>query len=281
MNKVVIKYRFRLLDNGLEDIHRSQEWVLAEVFDDLHDSLSLVFGFVEEITLSPTLELEKDQFLSKTIRFGGKGLGPFMKLLYDVHCALMRVWDDYNTWGAAADCSQIVNAVDILNIFGDLLHRIVLEYRQRFPRHLLDPPGFAELHDAVRTGIGSFEVSRHIMLSDSLLHDTFQIAPKERFKNILGYDVFKSQDFDISDARIALVADFGSVDIQSEMRPGCLTFGEHGIPAFIDMVIIPLLDHVPLESVQYDPLMNLFRVFCAELAQKIVSTKKVTPFISM
>jgi len=154
LNKRVAEWKLLLHDKGLEDPSRWHEWDIPQTFGDLRDVL---FDLVQDIfeRLSALADGDADPFI-KTIRFGESGLGPLIKLLDEIHVAVQTVWGYHSP---LVDYSKLVIMMEVLNTLGDPLHQIVLEYRHRLPRHFLDPPGFAELHKAVRVGVGMFEVS--------------------------------------------------------------------------------------------------------------------------
>jgi hypothetical protein len=73
-----------------------------------------------------------------------------------------------------------------------------------------------------------------------------------------------------------LKKDFGSIDDASRMSAMALVMGPHGLNGFLDEIIDPLLDTLPINHPSYSNLMALLSTFCKELARKISNHRKVS-----
>lgn len=75
--------------------------------------------------------------------------------------------------------------------------------------------------------------------------------------------------------RAALIEDFGSVEVYSDMRDDRLLVGPFGITGMIEKLFDPLLDELPLDHPWYHILFDMFSTFAALLARRITNFKKV------
>ena len=79
----------------------------------------------------------------------------------------------------------------------------------------------------------------------------------------------------VEDFKNALIQDFGSLNVASNIRSDRLLSGPHGIDGMIEKIFYPLIDDLPLEHPLYTNLYGLLQTFAAALAQKLSNHKKV------
>ncbi|KAJ7312339.1 hypothetical protein DFH08DRAFT_448629 [Mycena albidolilacea] len=234
----------RLLDR-LDASTGEAAWSPALVFDLAADDLFPELGFL--VGFGDPEDTDYDSKFIHYFRLGPNGLQPFINFLHRLYNATVH-------WTPRLSDRELDRCIAIIDRFATPIHNGVLHLRTSIARSVYDPPGFAELHDALakhRHKLGEADYSDRLAVLDLRVgHD--------------GVPAFAT----------SLEADFGSTTSARAIRPSSLLVGPHGIDGFVEKIVIPLLDSMSPDDVSYSPLRTLLGTFCNELATKLVNHSK-------
>ncbi|KAJ7795295.1 hypothetical protein B0H14DRAFT_3554849 [Mycena olivaceomarginata] len=234
----------RLLDR-LNASTGEAAWSPALVFDLAADDLFPELGFL--VGFGDPEDTDYDSKFTHYFRLGPNGLQPFINFLHRLYNATVH-------WTPRLSDRELDRCIAIIDRFATPIHNGVLHLRTSIARSVYDPPGFAELHDALakhRHKLGEADYSDRLVVLDLRVgHD--------------GVPAFAT----------SLEADFGSTTSARAIRPSSLLVGPHGIDGFVEKIVIPLLDSMSPDNASYSPLRTLLGTFCNELATKLVNHSK-------
>jgi hypothetical protein len=129
----------RLLER-IESPTEETAWSPALVFDlaadDLFPELKFLVGFGDPE------DVDYDSKFTEYFRLGPHGLQPFINFFHRLYNATVR-------WTPRLSERELSRFIAIIDSFATPIHNGVLHLRTSVPRSLYDPPGFAELQDAL------------------------------------------------------------------------------------------------------------------------------------
>ncbi|KAJ3527972.1 hypothetical protein NMY22_g9584 [Coprinellus aureogranulatus] len=182
-------------------------------------------------------------------RLGPYGLKPIIDALNVVDC-LVR--DKGIKHLSLVDCNNLIDKVDIM---GDALVTLVNYFLWYVPRASFEPQVFSTLRNVIDLSKASY----------------FLFAGVDESLSVLSLDL---ETASVSDYREALLKDFGGMNDAQTMDENKIKMGVYGVHGFLDDVIAALLDVMPIDHPNYQPLYDLFEKFAVALTQKIVNFEK-------
>ncbi|KAJ7823892.1 hypothetical protein B0H14DRAFT_3729665 [Mycena olivaceomarginata] len=213
-------------------------WSPALVFDLAADDLFPELGFL--VGFGDPEDTDYDSKFTHYFRLGPDGLLPFINFLHRLYNATVH-------WTPCLSDRELDRCIAIIDHFATPIHNGVLHLRTSIARSVYDPPGFAELHDALA---------------------------KHRHKLGWWYSICVSATTVFRLLLPSLKAGFGSTTSARAIQPSSLLVGPHGIDGFVEKIVIPLLDSMSPDDASYSPLRTLLGTFCNELATKLVNHSK-------